>query len=132
MPLTTKVELMESTRIIFFITLEFLMSLCTMSWRLLILWIICQIISGELANIILYVDSQWNVTATYSCVCISQKSVRSQQLVPYFKSHASGLARFCMGDDQLAGLCMVSAWCFWSCMVLLHVVVGGAYNIAPP
>ena len=23
-------------------------------------------------------------------------------------------------DDQLAGLCMVVAWGFWSCMVLLH------------
>ena len=51
---------------------------------------------------------------------------KAQQLVPYFKSQASGLASFLFWDDQLAGLCMVPAWCFWSCMVLLHVVVGGA------
>ena len=37
-------------------------------------------------------------------------------------------ARFCIGVNQLVGLCMVTAWWFWSCMVLLHGVVGGAYN----
>ena len=44
--------------------------------------------------------------------------VADVMLVPYFKSHAYELARICMGDDQLAGLCMVgfgvacvAAWC---------------------
>ena len=32
-------------------------------------------------------------------------SVDVQQLVPHLKSHAVGLGRFCMEDDQLAGPC---------------------------
>ena len=40
--------------------------------------------------------------------CMAQKykfkNLFRQQLVSLFKSHASGLARFCMGDDQLSGL----------------------------
>ena len=47
---------------------------------------------------------------------------RVYQLICLLKSHAVWLARICMGDDQLAGLCMVPAWCFWTawwwCMVL--------------
>ena len=55
-------------------------------------------------------------------------TANNQQLVCLLKFHASGLARFCMGDDQLVGHCMVPAWCFWSCKVLLHGDVGEAFN----
>ena len=49
---------------------------------------------------------------------------KQQQLVCLLKSHAVWLARICLRCDQLAGLCMV----LLECMVVLHVVVGGAYN----
>ena len=47
-----------------------------------------------------------------------------EQLVCYLKSHAVWLGRICLRCDQLVGLCMVPAWVFWSCMVVLHGVVG--------
>ena len=47
-------------------------------------------------------------------------SRKEQQLVCYLKSHAVWLGRICLRCDQLAGLCMLPAWGFWNCMVVLH------------
>ena len=51
--------------------------------------------------------------------------LRGQQLECYLKCHASGLGRICLRCDQLAGPCMMLAWCFWSCILVLHGVVWG-------
>ena len=59
---------------------------------------------------------------------VARQHITCKQLVCYLKSNAVWVGRIVWEDDQLVGLCMEAVWGFWSCMVMLHGVVGGAYK----